>query len=92
MSVLTVVRDWIYFFGCNVLRRVFASTRKNMRAQKPSPNEKRHRNVCQKEVYRDSKRYIGTPLLVLLCPPVAGFGSMCRKLAEKTPYTFVWQF
>ena len=46
----------------------FATTRENIRPLKPRQDEKRHRMFCQKEVYRDSKRYIGIPLLVQLCP------------------------
>ena len=49
-------------------RRFFATARKTIRPLKPRPNEKRHRMFCQKEVYRDSKRFIGITLFVLFCP------------------------
>ena len=44
-----------------LLRVFFATTRKHVRREKLSHNEERHRIVCQNEVYRDNKRYLGIP-------------------------------
>ena len=49
-----------------LLRGFFATTRKQYVVK--TSVKKRHRIFCQKEVYRDSTRYIGIPLLVLLKP------------------------
>ena len=46
---------------------------------------------CQKEVYRDSKRYWYPPHGFVV-PSTAYFRSMYRKLVENPRYTFVWHF
>ena len=56
--------EWMYA----LLRGFLATTRKHVDRQKLSQNKKRHCIFCQKEVYLDSKRYIGILLLVFLCP------------------------
>ena len=65
----------------------FFATRENIRPLKPRQDEKPHRMFCQKEVYRDSKRYTGIPLLVVV-PSIAYFRLIYRKLAENPRYTF----
>ena len=44
-----------------------ATARKNVRPQNPGQNEKRH-HIFEKKVFRDSKRYIGIPLSIMLYP------------------------
>ena len=78
----------------------FFATRENIRPLKPRQDEKPHRMFCQKEVYRDSKRYWYPPLGFAVpsiasfrstVPSVASFRSMYRELAENPRYTFAWQ-
>ena len=65
-----------------LLRGFFATTRKQYVVK--TSVKKRHRIFCQKEVYRDSTRYIGIPLGSVEAS-IADFHSMYRTLAKNTP-------
>ena len=72
-----------------LLRVFFATTRKHIRREKL----KMRSNIdffCQKEVYRDSKRYI-TSVSPSLCPQQLIFVERMYELAEDPP-AYLWQF
>ena len=90
---LTMIRTYMVMYM--LLRGFFATTRKHVRREKLTQNKKRHRIFARKkDVYRDSKRYIGIPSLYCcaLVPSIADFIQCTVNWQKIHRHRFVWQF